>query len=269
MTSTRDKYSIASLAIAIGIAAIACRAGPAVATLMPLTPQSFSLTESIPGFFQTDVTNGGSTGSPLADTKSFAQFNIPGATLNSVEIVVSTTNASVSAAIISFDCGIDCCSGDATNTSTFKVTVDGLSPSTQGPFNQKASVACGLPTDDCIPDTANPLSDTPAPFQPPLSDFTFNINSGLSAFIGSGTFDVSPDLTLAALFNAQGLSSGSQPPMVDNGTQMTTETDWKGSIAVTYDYTAPSNGVPEPASLLLIGTALAVLGFSRSIRKRS
>jgi len=260
MSSTPPKYSIASVAAAIVVAVLACGAGSAAATLLTLPSQNFSLDASVPGSFTTDVTGAGSTDDPT-DPKSFAQFDTLGGTLtlNSVKIVISTTSTSLSAAITSFDCSDLGCSGDATNTSTFEVTVDGLSPLSQGPFSQTASVTCGL-TDDCVPDTANPLSDTPLPLQPSLSDFTLNLNSGLGAFIGSGTFDVTPDLALDALFNTLGLSP-------DNGTQMTTDSAWSGTITVTYDYTAPTNGAPEPASLVLIGTALAVLGFSRSRRK--
>ena len=266
MSSTPRKHSFASLAAAIVVAALSCGAEPALATLLTLPSQNFSLTASVPGNFTVDVTNGGSTDDPSV-TKSFAQFDTLGGTLtlNSVKIVISTTSTSLSAAIISFDCDLDGCSGDAMNSSTFEVTVDGLLPLSQGPFSQTASVTCGL-VDDCEPDTANPLSDTPAALHPSLTDFTFNLSSGLGAFIGSGTFDVTPDLSLAALFNALGLSNTGGD---DNGTQMTTDSAWGGTITVTYDYTAPTNGVPEPASLVLIGTALAVLGFSRSRRKKA
>ncbi|MCB2190428.1 MAG: choice-of-anchor E domain-containing protein [Deltaproteobacteria bacterium] len=86
-----------------------------------------------------------------------------------------------------------------------------------------------------------------------------DVNSGVwSEYVGTGTYDILLNIsTFLELSASGGVSQGSTPP------------DASGYVTVTYKgVNAPSEGAPEPASLLLLSSSLGGLALWRYRRKR-
>lgn len=167
----------------------------------------------------------------------------------------STVEASVSGSCASGSAGTNCL-GNATNDSSFSVAIS-IAGASFLPANQPLSAVA---SDNCTilgPNTACQFSDSADSASSP-SQFTFTATvPELSQFVGPGTFTVTPTINLTGPF-----SLTSEGSIFETSLTATAHTDWSGTIDVAYQFSAV-NGVPEPASWLLVGGALAGLGFAR------
>jgi len=216
-------------------------------------------TSVVTGTFLPNASN-----SPL----NFAQFNTMGGTLilNSVVISLAQTTPTLSALVSNPTC--DLCSASATNVSVFSVGVDAptggafdfaLLPLMQTLTGPTASGACDSSESSCTGIFSNPSTILT------LAAFAFNSTPAqLGAFIGGGTFQVVPGVVFAGTYTVDNENS----PNVDNSTIVGSQTTWNGTVIVTYNYTDTTTpSIPEPATLALVGIALAALGFTLLKRK--
>ena len=188
----------------------------------------------------------GTTTAPL----SFNQFDPSLGTLTGVEITLSNS-ATAGTALASITGG----EGGDSATASLSGILDITAPGSDTPFSEATSVfaSCTVAGSGC---SNGPNSQDDPTFAPnPVIDTT-----DLAAFTGLGMVDLNANIDNVVDGNTHSLEPGSSgiPTTTDN-------LSWSGDVSVTYQYTP---NVPEPASLTLLGVAMAGLGFLRRQRKR-
>ena len=244
----RFKQRPLTMGVLTGVTALLGGIEPAAADIIPLSQPFGTIitSDSASGIISGSFSDSGS------DLTTFSQFNTLGGTRELTGVTVTVTSlSSVLEATVSGSCFAELSTGNcgaaATNDSTFSVAI-----SIAGPFSPLTQLLSTSASDQCtVGESGGSCSynDSTSNLNLP-SDFTFTATiAQLSLFAGLGTFDVTPGLSLAGEHSAFAESTFEASSNVSAGTS------WSGTIDVTYEYRLV-NGVPEPASLILLGTGL-------------
>ena len=202
-----------------------------------------------------DISSPASTSRSDSDSQSvsFAQFDPSLGTLSSVQFSLSDVNTAIRS-FLSFG-GAQGGTGAAMTTATFTIQV----PGGGGPTSVTLYSEQGTAETSCT--TATNCEDGP-PGAVTLPSFApsalVDLASDLTPYVGLGSFDAVFMLDeLMELQTCEG-NSGQQVLCTASG-----EATWTATLSVNYNFTPASGDVPEPAILLLFGTALAGLGMMR------
>jgi hypothetical protein len=188
------------------------------------------------------------TAGTTSESLTFNQFDPSLGTLTGVEITLADS-ATAGSAFSSIT------GGEGTVTASLSGALDITAPGGATPFSETTSVFA-----TCTVSIGNTCSNGPnAQNDPTFTPNPVTDTTDLAAFVGLGTVDLVANIDSVINGNTH-LGSGT-PTTTDNLT-------WSGDVSVTYQYTADSTGVPEPASLTLFGMGIGGLGFLRRQRKR-
>jgi len=187
---------------------------------------------------------------PYTYTALANQFNMPGATLTSVVISV-TSDVTGSVNIVNIT-PVAQAFTNATSSVPVKVT---------GPEGLSLSVTATTPAQSGTIAAAPPggFTELSLPGETVTASVATTLTTGLGAYIGSGTHDLSFVFTAG-----QGTYGGSAAAGVFFGGSATAD----ATITVTYNFTTMA--VPEPASMGLLGIGMAgFFAFRRFFDKRA
>jgi hypothetical protein len=227
-----------------------------------------------------------STGDGMATaSKAFSLFNDLGTTLmlNAVTVTVSTAAESKQKVTLQGTCepGFDESSGcttDADNQTTFSAKIDlgGGMVFDLAPTSATLTFEPLLPIGQCADDTGEGCEWTALMEMTAVSlaDFSLTITdpTDLQKFVGGGIFNVVPKATLGGgyAYSWGDNDSGGETDNNTNSGMVGAETNWFGTISVTYDYEEkPRNPVPVPATLLLFGAGIAGMGVGLRRQKKA
>jgi hypothetical protein len=235
----RNPHIAAALAIMIGAGTLFGGAGPAEAA-----PQAFSL--------DTDGT--------VSQNLTFNQFDPSEGTLVEVEVALLSlpTDGQATAAVIGGQ------PGRVPANYAFTGLLGNLSlvaPDNTSLFHAGTSVSASCMLTDVS--VSNCLGEGDQ-VDPTFTFSTVTLTTGLAAYTGLGTFDLTASIVdLLSVDTGDASHDGPFVGVVVHSSNLT----WSGDVNVTFLFTPSDTSVPEPASLALFGLGTTALGLLRRRRR--
>lgn len=184
-----------------------------------------------------------------SDALSFNQFDTSQGTLNSIDITLSNSLTGLGSAV-------SLTGGEGSGNAGFTASLDIIGPGgTLESGSAMASASCPI-SYSCDSGLRAPTQTAPTPNP---ADIT---NSLLFApFEGTGTVDLTAAIDNFAASSNDGCTWTTAPGTCD----VSNDLSWGGTIDLAYNYTPTESGqsVPEPGSLVLLGSGLIGLVWSR------
>lgn len=199
----------------------------------------------------------------VSRTVSFDQFDSSLGTLTSVTFSLDGFNLTDRLRISIT--GSEGFTGSVTSTATFKILGPGPATLFEGsPTPSQVTATCSGSGGSC---DSGSISLSPLPtFTTPVV-----IGSGLSAFIGGATFDLTVEMKLSVPLGTSGTGAGfvcTSTTIAPTVCDVSASASWAGGLTVTYTYDPVVAAVPEPAGLGLFATGLIAAGIFVRRRRR-